>query len=273
MPAEYLTQLGYSDVRTARAELYRKTKVSFLVILQQGEADWETQLLYDHEIESAHLPLAQTALLLMNWVPNCPVKGSPDPWKTWNCLALRHAECINAHRYGGVVDESNLASSAQKRYSRSIRRLWWCCIIFDRLSSLCTRFRLQITPDLFDLDAYVPLGFNDLQTEIHRSTVFAPEIKRRHIILFAKFLDSILILTDILSIAFPFESKVELRPGTTQGSDAQIEKCRRLLRAWYESATFQFPLFDGQHPERHIDTMDPANSIILYTNLMYIYYQ
>lgn len=209
----------------------------------------------------------------MSWVPNCPVKASPDPWKTWHCLALRHAERIHAHRYGKVIDESDMAFSAQKRYSRSVRRLWWCCIILDRLSPLCTRFRLQITPDLFDLDTYVPLGFNDLQTETHRSRVFAPEIKHRHIILFVKFLDLILILTDVLSIAFPFESKVELRSGTTQGSDAQIRKCRRLLRAWYESAIIDFPLFDGQHPEQHVDTMDPANSTILYTNLMYIYYQ
>ncbi|KAK5637341.1 hypothetical protein RRF57_013053 [Xylaria bambusicola] len=232
-----------------------------------------SELLYDHEIESAHLPLAQVALLLMSWVPNFPVNTSPDPWKTWHRLALRHAEYINAHRYGRVVDVSNLASSAQKRYFRSVRRLWWCCIILDRISPLCTRFRLQITPDLFDSDAYVPLGFSDLQTEIHRSRVFAPAIKRRHVILFAKFLDLILILTDVLSIVFPFESKVELRPETTQGSNAQIQKCWRLLRAWYESATIEFPLFHGQDRERHIDTMDPANSIILYTNLMYIYYQ
>ncbi|KAH7370684.1 hypothetical protein BKA65DRAFT_489037 [Rhexocercosporidium sp. MPI-PUGE-AT-0058] len=255
VPLEYLIRLGYSDVRTARAELYRKTK-----------------LLYDHEIESAHLPLAQAALLLMSWVPNIPANTSPNPWRNWHRLALHHAEYINAHRYGTVADLSNLASSAQKHYFRSVRRLWWCCIILDRVSPLCTRFRLQITPDLFDLDAYVPLGFNDLQTEIHRSRVFAPAIKRRHVILFAKFLDLVLILTDVLSIAFPFESKVEIKPETTQGSDTQIQKCWRLLGAWYESATVDFPLFDGQDRERHIDTRDPANSIVLYTNLMYIYY-
>ncbi|GKU09138.1 unnamed protein product [Fusarium langsethiae] len=76
---------------------------------------------------------------------------------------------------------------------------------------------------------------------------------------------------DVLAIAFPFESKVEISPESALGSDAQVQKCRRSLAAWYESATIDFPLFDGQDRD-HVDTRDPANSVILYTNLMYIYY-
>jgi hypothetical protein len=123
------------------------------------------------------------------------------------------------------------------------------------------------------LETYVPLGFNDFQTEIHRSRVFTPAIKRRHIDLFAKFLELILVLTDVLAIAFPYESKVEISPESALGSDAQVQKCRRSLAAWYESATIGFPLFDGQDRDRHVDARDPSKSVILYTNLMYIYYQ
>jgi hypothetical protein len=126
---------------------------------------------------------------------------------------------------------------------------------------------------LLALETYVPLGFNDFQTEIHRSRVFAPAIKRRHIDLFAKFLELILVLTDVLAIAFPYESKVEISPESALGSDAQVQKCRRSLAAWYESATIGFPLFDGQDRDRHVDARDPSKSVILYTNLMYIYYQ
>lgn len=143
----------------------------------------------------------------------------------------------------------------------------------DRLSPLCTRFRPQLTPESLALDTYVPLGLNDFQTEIHRSRVFAPAIKRRHIDLFSKLLELILILTDILAIAFPYESKVEITPESAIGSDAQVQKSRRSLADWYESATINFPLFDGQDRDRRFDTRDPSNSVILYTNLMYIYYQ
>ncbi|RFN48881.1 hypothetical protein FIE12Z_6936 [Fusarium flagelliforme] len=237
VPIEYLKRLGYSDVHTAQADLYRKAK-----------------LLYDFDIESGQLPLAQGALLLMNWVPNVPVTNtSPNPWKTWHSLALRHAENISAHR--------------------SVRRLWWCCIIMDRLSPLCTRFHPQITPDSSTLENYVPLGFNDFQSEIHRSRVFTPAIKRRHIDLFSKFLELILILTDVLAIAFPYESKVEISPESTATSDAQLQKCRRLLVAWYKSTTVDFPILDCQDQDRCVDSTDPSNSVILHTNLMYIYYQ
>jgi hypothetical protein len=123
------------------------------------------------------------------------------------------------------------------------------------------------------LDTYVPLSFNDFQTEIHRSRVFAPAIKRRHIEVFSKFLELILVLTDVLAIAFPYESKVEISPESAMGSDAQVQKCRRSLAAWYKSATIDFPLFDGHDRDRRSDTRDPSNSVILYTNLMYIYYQ
>lgn len=209
----------------------------------------------------------------MNWVPNLPVHTSPNPWKTWHGLAFRHADNISAHRYARAADVSISASPSQKRYFRSVRRLWWCCIIMDRLSPLCTRFRPQLTPESLALDTYVPLGLNDFQTEIHRSRVFAPAIKRRHIDLFSKLLELILILTDILAIAFPYESKVDITPESALGSDAQVQKSRRSLAAWYESATINFPLFDGQDRDRRFDTRDPSNSVILYTNLMYIYYQ
>lgn len=210
----------------------------------------------------------------MNWVPNVPVTNtSPNPWKTWHSLALRHAENISAHRYARVTDVSGLASPSKKYYFRSVRRLWWCCIIMDRLSPLCTRFRPQITPDSSTLETYVPLGFNDFQSEIHRSRVFTPAIKLRHIDLFSKFLELILILTDVLAIAFPFEFQVEISPESTATSNAQVQKCRRLLVAWYKSTTVDFPILDCQDQARCVDSTDPSNSIILHTNLMYIYYQ
>lgn len=143
----------------------------------------------------------------------------------------------------------------------------------DRLSPLCTKFRPQITLDPSTLETYVPLGFNDFQSEIHRSRVFTPAIKRRHIDLFSKFLELILILTDVVAIAFPFESKVEISPESTASSDDQVQKSRRSLSAWYKSTTIDFPVLDCQDQDRCVDSPELNNSVILHTNLMYIYYQ
>ncbi|KAH7305444.1 fungal-specific transcription factor domain-containing protein [Stachybotrys elegans] len=255
VPLPILQELGYHDVSTARTELYRKTK-----------------LLFDLEIESTHLPLAQSALLLMGWVPNSPSNTSPVPWRTWLNQALYHAKLISAHRHGAIGEAMTWAHSTEKPPAATLRRLWWCCIILDRISPLCTRFRLQITPEIFDFETCVPLGFSDLQGEIYRSKVFAPATKRRLIEIFTKFMDLLMILTEVLPIAFPFEAKLEASPGSTKDEEDTILTCREQLANWYEAVNTDFPAVTGHQPYQEASVVDPINSAVLYTNLMYIYY-
>ncbi|KAF4946369.1 hypothetical protein FSARC_14213 [Fusarium sarcochroum] len=255
VPLPILHQMGHRDVCAARASFYRKAK-----------------LLYNMEIESAHLPLAQSALLLMGWVPDRPSNTMPVPYKTWLGLGLHHAKHINAHRENGVCDVPSSTCSAEDPHSNTLRRLWWCCIIMDRLSPLCTRFRLQITSDLFDFEHCVPLGFVDLQTEVYRSKVFHPSTKLQHIAIFSKFLGLLMALTEVLPIVFPFENKLESGTESLEEEANKIERCGDLLRNWYKTANADFPLFDGHDADQRSDELDHTNSIILYTNLMYIYY-
>lgn len=209
----------------------------------------------------------------MSWVPNSPSNtSSPVPWKTWLSLALFHAKHINAHRHGGIGEVATWTHSTEKPPAATLRRLWWCCIILDRISPLCTRFRLQITSDIFDLETCVPLGFSDLQSEIYRSKVFPPATKCRLIKIFTKFVDLLMILTDVLPIAFPFEAKLEAGPGSTKDEENKILKCRQQLANWYEAVNTEFPVFKGREPDQQSSVVDPMNCTILYTNLMYIYY-
>ncbi|KAH7139733.1 hypothetical protein B0J13DRAFT_447921 [Dactylonectria estremocensis] len=248
-------RLGFSDVRTARAEFYRRTKVS--------------RLLYDLEAESAHLPIAQSALMLMGWVPQSVSTTSPSPFKAWLSLAIQHAKHINSDRYAETGDTPATILPAQKRQCKALRRLWWCCIILDRLSPLCTRFRHQITHDRFDIQHCVPLGFADLQSEVHRSRIFSPATKRRHILLFSRFLKLIIIFTDVLSIAFPLESTAQSDTVSAKHREAHLDKCDSLLNGWYKTASVEFPPDSNcQHHPVDLST----KSIILHTNLMYIYY-
>ncbi|KAH7120514.1 fungal-specific transcription factor domain-containing protein [Dactylonectria macrodidyma] len=250
---EVVKRLGFSDVRTARAEFYRRTK-----------------LLYDLESESAHLPMAQSALLLMGWVPQSVSTTSPSPFRTWLSLAIQHAKHINSDRYAETGDTATAMLPVQKRQCKALRRLWWCCIILDRLSPLCTRFRHQITQDRFDIQHCVPLGFADLQHEIHRSRIFSPATKRRHILLFSTFLKLIIILTDVLSIAFPMESTAQSDTASVKHREACLDKCDGLLNGWYRTASAEFPPNYGDHRDQPDDLS--TKSVILHTNLMYIYY-
>ncbi|EWY89825.1 hypothetical protein FOYG_07479 [Fusarium oxysporum NRRL 32931] len=205
-------------------------------------------LLFDMEAETAHLPLAQAALMLMNWVPEPPAIPSPVPYRTWLSLAIHRAKLVNAHRHAGICDVGTTANEPQ---SRTLRRLWWCCIICDRLSSLICRFRLQITPDMLDMENYVPLDFADLQSEIHRSNVFSPATKRQLISLFSKYLGLLMLLTELIPVAYLFETRLESSPDFS------------------DTAKAEFPPF---HQLKAAEESDSVNYVAVHTNLMYIYY-
>ncbi|KAF5712449.1 cutinase transcription factor 1 beta [Fusarium globosum] len=249
VPLPVLRQIGYHDICSARADLYRKAK-----------------LLFDMEAETSHLPRAQAALLLMNWVPESPTTTSPVPYRTWLSLAIHHAKLINAHRHAGICD---IGTTAHEPRSKTLRRLWWCCIICDRLSSLACRFRLQITPDMLDMENCIPLGFADLQSEIHRSNVFSPATKRQHISLFSKNLSLLMLLTEIIPVAYPFETHLESSPDSSAQEEENIRKSCDLLEEWYNTAKAEFPPF---HQPIAAEESDSVNSIAVHTNLMYIYY-
>ncbi|KAF4950264.1 hypothetical protein FGADI_8315 [Fusarium gaditjirri] len=248
-----IKQLGFSSHRTARAEFYRRTK-----------------LLYDLGSETSSLPLAQAAILMMNWVP--PSNTTLNPYKTWLSLAIQHARSINADRYTEVPELIDMASTKQRKYQNSLHRLWWCCVIMDRLSPLCTRFSLHITHDRFDFKNTIPLGAEHLQDDIYRSSVFTPATKRRHIGIFSKFLELMILLTDVLTLTYPFEDSVQSKSRFAEDENLAFEKCEASLKAWYVRVSAQFPPFENEPKNPHEKCNDQDKSIVLQTNLMYIYY-
>ncbi|KAF5622369.1 cutinase transcription factor 1 beta [Fusarium sp. NRRL 25303] len=248
-----IKQLGFSSLRTARAEFYRRTK-----------------LLYDLGSETSSLHLAQAALLMMGWVP--PSNTTLNPYKTWLSLAIQHARSINADRYTEMPELIEMVSTQQRKYQNSLHRLWWCCVIMDRVSPLCTRFSLNITHDRFDFRNTIPLGAEHLQDDIYRSSVFTPATKRRQISIFSKFLELMILLTDVLTLTYPFEDSVESKSRFAEDKDLAFVKCEAALKAWYVRVSAQFPPFENTHEDSCGRENDQEKSIVLQTNLMYIYY-
>ncbi|KAG5761624.1 hypothetical protein H9Q72_010280 [Fusarium xylarioides] len=248
-----IKQLGFSSLRTARAEFYRRTK-----------------LLYDLGSETSSLPLAQAALLMMGWVP--PSNTTLNPYKTWLSLAIQHARSINADRCTEVPELIEMTSTKQMKYQNSLHRLWWCCVIMDRISPLCTRFSLNITHDRFDFESATPLGAEHLQDDIYRSSVFTPATKRRQIGIFSRFLDLMILLTDVLTLVYPFEDSVKSKARSGGDEDLAFEKCETALKAWYLRVSAQFPPFENAPKDSYGKGNDQDKSIVLQTNLMYIYY-
>ena len=112
----------------------------------------------------------------------------------------------------------------------------------------------------------------DLEDEIYRSSVLPPTAKRQQIAVFSKFLELIVILTDVLTLVFPFEHSLMPKRGL-QDDDVNLNKCNSGLKGWYRRAIEEFPPYEGESGYRSKENQEPNKSLILQTNLMYIYYQ
>jgi hypothetical protein len=208
---------------------------------------------------------------MMGWVP--PSNTTLNPYKTWLSLAIQHARSINADRYTEVPDLIEMTPTKQLKYHNSLHRLWWCCVIMDRISPLCTRFSPNITHDRFDFKNAIPLGAEHLQDDIYRSSVFTPATKRRQISIFSKFLELMILLTDVLALVYPFEDSVESKSRFAGDEDLAFEKCEAALKAWYLRVSAQFSPSENAPEESYGKGNDQDKSIVLQTNLMCIYYQ
>lgn len=113
----------------------------------------------------------------------------------------------------------------------------------------------------------------DLQDEVYRSSVFTPATKRRLITLFSKFLEFVIILTDVLTLTFPFEDSVKSPRESPEDGDIDVTKCDASLKNWYAQAAAEFPPCEDEYQNLPGKKQEGARSTVLYTNLMYIYYQ
>ncbi|KAI0837193.1 fungal-specific transcription factor domain-containing protein [Hypoxylon sp. FL0890] len=249
--------LGFPSIRAARATFYRRTK-----------------LLFDFDTEISLVDLAQTALLLSFWATNWSL-ASKKLNSTWLGIAIQNAKSADAHLYTVRQTYSELTDPIQHKKQNILKRLWWCCLIRDRILALGVRRSLQISRAHFDLEANAGLGYADLADEVDRSKVYNAETKRSLIEIFVQLGELCSVLTDLLTLVFPLDDV----PGWDRqlGSDgvASLKECKSALRRWYKSATLRFPLFGGGNTPRMANASNKQfqhDSVILYTNLMYMHY-
>lgn len=249
-----IKSLGYPSIRAARAALYRRAK-----------------LLYDLESESSPLAISQSALLLSFWSPTTTRK----PNTAWLSLAIQHAKSAEAHHYAAMPVFSASTHPLQRRKQNILKRLWWCCIIRDRTLGLLMRRPINITRAHFDFDSNPMLGYNDLANEFERSKVYSPGTKKCLGEVLAQLIELYVVLTDILMMVFPLDDTPgwgrEMKPEDAE----KVRECKTALRRWYKDATLRFPMFGGGPLPRVVTETNKEfqhDSVILYTNLMYMYY-
>ncbi|EUC40281.1 hypothetical protein COCMIDRAFT_9813 [Bipolaris oryzae ATCC 44560] len=256
VPLSIIRGLGYPDLLSARAAFYRKVK-----------------LLYDMNTETSPLYLAQTALLLMAWVPQDNLLL--NPFRTWLGLAIQHARSINADCLIDSAQSPTQVTDAQDTNPQALRRLWWCCVIADRISPLCAHYDQQITRDDYNFETAKPLNRTDLADEMFRSCVYSAASKKKLLEIFETFMDLNIILTDILPLVARHQDSMRSRRNLELGVGTNFSQYERNLESWFARATSIHPPFadtcvNGSSEKDSIGELD--KSVVLHTNLLYIYY-
>ncbi|KAJ0423365.1 fungal-specific transcription factor domain-containing protein [Aspergillus carlsbadensis] len=239
LTAETVQRLGFSSTRSARAVYYRRAK-----------------LLFDFTGEINTLASAQGALLLS-------FRASMGDCRKVNSLWLTTA--IGLTQDLGA-DHPCLLLDRTPEEKNALKRLWWCCIIRDRILPLGVRRRLHISLDEFDM-ANMVLTESDFEDEIHNSHVYDPETKLSLVQLFLALCGLALPLTNIITTIYPSSKPVDvhlLGPTKARQTLDRIQTCKHGLQTWFERTMMQFPT--------PASIMSTSKSLILYTNLMYLYY-
>ncbi|EFX04401.1 fungal transcriptional regulatory protein [Grosmannia clavigera kw1407] len=257
---ESIHALGFPTIRVARAAFYRRAK-----------------LLFDFETETSPAAVAQAALLLSFWSPSSS-PGTKTPNTAWLCTAIQHAKLAEAHRY------ASLTAPRDAGRANALKRLWWCCVLRDRILGLGLRRSIHITRAHFDFDANPPLNCADLADEIERSPVYNPGTKSCLNEILVHMVKLCVVLTDILALVFPLDGTPGWGRLTAESDASRVRQCKAELRRWYKDAMLHFPMFGGATNGRAGGNTTRLaagagmgrefchDSIILYTNLMYMYY-
>ncbi|KAL7934739.1 fungal-specific transcription factor domain-containing protein [Trichoderma chlorosporum] len=239
IPGAIAEATGFDCPRSATAAFYKKAKI-----------------LYDFEIESDPISLGQAALLFTFW----PAGLRPGPSKansTWLSTAIRHAKSVRAHHM--TLNPNRIKQTAIPAQTRiSLRRLWWCCYIRDRILALGLRRTLRIQ------EKYPPLVLEDFENEIHRSRVYNAESKQRLFDIFVQISKLCVVVTDLLRICSTSEDGLESETSVADHHNA-MANCSAQLQEWYDEARRQLP-DDADQPGIR------PHSLIIQTNLMFTYY-
>lgn len=212
------------------------------------------KLLFDFNGENDPLVSAQGTLLLAY---NSAMKNQ-DRINTintfWLTTSIQSARDAGAHKY-------DTASTLTPDRRNALKRLWWCCIVRDRILPMGVRRPLHIGPADFNFNL-APMTKDDFENEVTRSRVYDPSTKRSLAGIFVVLCDLAVVFTEVIMVVYPLNEYSDM--GVENTID-QVSMCKFGLNTWFEKTTVSFPTPAGLG-EVH-------ESVILYTNLMYMYYQ
>lgn len=229
-----------------------------------------SQLLFDFEAESSHVATAQAALLLASWNPY-PGRGRGCPGSSWLGIAIEQARFAGAHRAAWLAETS---APGQQKHKLALKKLWWCIILHDRVSALCSRKASKVTRAHCDFDREErPFGPEILAYEKNGSRVYNIETKTSLLgSVFPEILRLAVVLTDLLAVA---QEQDELAQWNKHHEQESINKCKLNMRNWYRVASTKCKPPGSRVARQSNDQRQEEfrhDSVVLYTDLAYLIY-
>ncbi|KPM43004.1 hypothetical protein AK830_g3536 [Neonectria ditissima] len=245
----------------------------FSLLLLQAMLFASCTLLYDLVVEPDHLSMAQASLLLTYWCPSSS-RGPKKPNSAWLSVAIQHAKAIDADQYAAMTPDMTTMSPGEKKRHNELKRVWWCCIIRDRIMPLCVRRNTQITQNHFDFGSNPPLGYDDLSQEVERSRVYSADTKRSLVEILARMTELCVCLTDILDLVYPTRDR-DMSLSTESLSSqklTQTQKHKFKLREWFLTTLKTSRIF-RKTCSTPLEPGSNNDALVLHTNLVWMYYQ
>ncbi|KAI1029397.1 hypothetical protein LB504_010656 [Fusarium proliferatum] len=253
MSEDEVKALGFRDLRQAKACFYKRAK-----------------LLYSSQIQTNHNLMAQAALLLTYW--SCSLNSSEkQPNSIWLSRAISHAKALGADKCADLSKAVGQASIQQRLHDNRLRRIWWCCIIRDRIISLCLHRHLQISRDHLDNHATTTISYDTLSGEKYRSHVYHVDTKSSLITLMLTMTDLCLCLSDILTVVHPAKDFTVSDARDSTRRMLQIYECKKGLDNWCAKAVASSSrMAVTEHDGHQVDVTE--SSVLMFANMIWIYY-
>lgn len=171
--------------------------------------------------------------------------------------AVHFARCAHADQYHTLSDDN----PAKLR----LKRLWWTCILRDRVMSLSLRRPLTIGCDEFDFSRHPGLNLADFSDELGVSTVYDRPTRQIIAHFMSAFCELIIPLNKALTILYPAAGPRIITSETDTGkeSDACAE-ILELLDVWYQKTRERF--------EISAPSIGVHKSLTMFIKMTFIYY-
>ncbi|KAK6820949.1 fungal specific transcription factor domain-containing protein [Apiospora arundinis] len=229
---EKVKSLGFPSTRVARATLYRRCK-----------------LLYDFESESSMIYLSPNGYNADSVVAQLHTSFQEVQLNMVECRHPACEKCRGSPLLGTPDFLSNHKSLAIQKAKRA-----------------------QAPLVVFSSPAF---GYRDMADEVERSHVYDPATKKCLVEMFVQIVELCSVLTDLIMMVFPLDDSPGWGKKIGPDETVKVRECKQALRRWYSSTTQKFPMFGGCSSPRTNVTRGKGHhhdSVILYTNMMYMYY-